>query len=372
MRLLHVVPTYLPARRYGGPIVAVHGLCKALVARGHQVDVLTTNVDGDGTLDVPVDAPVILDGVSIRYFPSAFPRLYWSPQLRRALGDATSHYDLVHVHAVYLWPGVAAARAARRERIPYVISPRGMLVPELIRRKNRVVKTLWLRFIEKPGFASAAAIHFTSALEQRDAERVGLPIPLPIVVPNGIDVEPRPAVERREDMLLFLGRLTWKKGLDQAIAALGDLPAMRLVIAGNDEEGLTPRLLELARRVGVADRVELTGPVYGDAKLRLLASATLFVLPSTSENFGNAVLEALAMETPVVLSAEVGLADEVVRAEAGVVGLQHIETLRNDPERRARMGRNGRELVEARFAWPRVAAEMEAAYRNVIVRSGQP
>jgi glycosyltransferase involved in cell wall biosynthesis len=361
VKILHVVPTYLPARRYGGPIVAVHGLCRALAARGHEVHVITTNVDGDGTLDVPTDRAVDLDGVRVRYFPSLFPRLYWSPEMRRAL-RGVGDYDIVHIHAVYLWPGVAAARAARAAGVPYVISPRGMLVPELIRRKSRAMKTLWLRLIERRGFAHAAAIHFTSKLEWEDAKRVGIPLPSPIVVPNGVDLPQRPDVPRDARTLVFLGRVNWKKGLERLIEALPRLNA-RLIVAGNDEENLTPRLRALAEAVG-AD-VEFTGPVYGAAKDELLARATLFALMSESENFGNAVLEALAMETPAVLSAGVGLAEEVVAAGAGVIGLDAVPALLNDASARAQMGRNGRSLVESRFAWPRVAAEMEEAYCSI-------
>jgi len=362
MRILHVVPTYLPAWRYGGPIVAVHGLCKALVARGHSVDVFTTNVDGAETLAVPTATPVDVDGVRVHYFPSPFPRLYWSPAMRRALAAQVRNYDVVHIHAVFLWPGIAAARAARREGVPYVISPRGMLVPELIRQKSRMVKTLWLQLFERRGFAHAAAMHFTSALESEEAARIGLPLPPPIVIPNGIDLETRPAIARDDDTLLFLGRISWKKGLDRVIAALPSLPHARLQIAGNDEEALIPRLRALAEQHGVADRIEFLGPIYGDAKNELLARATLFVLMSTSENFGNAVLEALAMETPVVLSRDVGLAEEVRGAEAGIIGMEGVGALLGDPERRGRMGRNGRALVASRFAWARVAEEMESAY----------
>ncbi|HYC62606.1 MAG TPA: glycosyltransferase [Thermoanaerobaculia bacterium] len=362
MRILHVVPTYLPARRYGGPIVAVHGLCKALAARGHEVDVFTTNVDGDRTLDVPESKPVDVDGVRVTYFPSPFRRLYWSPAMRKALAVRIRTYDVVHIHAVYLWTGIAAARAARNARVRYVISPRGMLVHELIRRKSRMVKTLWLRLLERRGFDAAAAIHFTTVLEGQEAARIGLPLPSPFVVPNGIDLVPRPNIARDENTLVFLGRVTWKKGLDRVLEALPSLANVRFVIAGNDEESLTPKLRELAQKLGVADRVEFLGPVYGAAKYELLARATLFVLMSTSENFGNAVLEALMMETPVVLSQEVGLAAEVARAGAGVIGLEEVPALLHDRGRRTRMGRHGRALVESRFSWPRIAEEMERAY----------
>ena len=255
MRLLHVVPTYLPARRYGGPIVAVHGLCRALAARGHQVDVFTTNVDGDGVLDVPLGEAVDLDGVRVRYFPSPMPRLYWSPRMQRALRANVRAYDLVHTHAIWLWPGYAAARAAHHANVPYVISPRGMLVPELIRQKSRLVKRAWLAAIERRNFAEAAAIHFTSNVEQQDAARIRTPLPSPFIVPNGIDLEPRPNVPRDEKTLLFLGRINWKKGLDRAIELLPQIDA-RLVIAGNDEENLTPQKMLLELR---DDNSHLTG-----------------------------------------------------------------------------------------------------------------
>ena len=360
MKILHVVPTYLPARRYGGPIVAVHGLCKALVERGNEVDVFTTNVDGPGTLDVPVSTPVTLDGVNVRYFESEHPRLYWSRGMRAALTESMHRYDVLHIHSVYLWPGVAAARAARQASVPYVISPRGMLVPELIARKNRLLKTVWLRLIERRGLKSAAAIHFTSNREWDDAKRTGVPLPSPFVVPNGIELAPRPDVPRDENTLVFLGRVTWKKGLERTIEGL---PAgARLLIAGNDEENLTPALRALAVQAGVGDRVEFLGPVYGEEKDRLLARATLFVLLSQSENFGNAVLEALAMETPAVLSGEVGVAEDVISANAGVIGLEQVPALLRDPEQRAAMGRNGRALVASRFSWPRAAEQMERHY----------
>jgi glycosyltransferase involved in cell wall biosynthesis len=365
LKLLHVVPTYLPARRYGGPIVSVHGLCKALASRGHEVDVFTTNVDGGGVLDVPVAEPVMLDGVRVRYFSSPYPRLYWSPQMRKALSGGAAKYDLVHIHAVYLWPGAAAAKAAAKANVPYVISPRGMLVPELIRGKSRLVKTLWLNLIERRGLARAAGIHFTSGLELDDAARTGLPLPSPFVIPNGIDVEDKPDVPRDGATLVHLGRISWKKDIHTVLEALPRLPGVRFIVAGNDDENLTPRLRELAERFGVAGRVEFPGPVYGAAKNELLARATLFVLMSRSENFGNAVLEALAMETPAVLSRGVGLAEEVARGGAGAIGLESIEPLLRDPAKRAEMGRSGRALVISHFAWRSIAEQMEEAYRRM-------
>ena len=356
MKILHVVPTYLPARRYGGPIVAVHGLCRALVARGHDVTVFTTNVDGNAESDVPLDREVLLDGVRVRYFASTLRRLYVSPAMRSALRDIGS-FDLVHNHSVFLWPTMAAARAAKKQNVPYVISPRGMLVRDLIKRKSRFVKSAWIRLIERRSFADAAAIHFTSERELLDARETRIPIPRPFIVPNGIDVIPRPDVPRDPDTVVYFGRINWKKGLDRLIAALP--PHAKLIVAGNDEENLTPKLRELAR----GRDVEFRGPVYGDAKWELLARAGAFVLPSLSENFGNVVVEAMMMSTPVIVSPEVGVASDVASAEAGVVThdfASAISDVLRDPRD---YGRNGRALVESTFTWPAVAERMEHEYR---------
>jgi len=368
VRILHVVPTYLPATRYGGPIVAVHGLCRALAARGHEVSVFTTNVDGAGESDVPLNVPVDRDGVRIRYFESEFRRLYLSRGLTRALRAEIKSFDVVHLHSVFLWPTYTAARAASDAGVPYIVSPRGMLVPELIRERSRLLKTAWLRLFERRTFARAARIHFTAQAEWDDAARLGIALPNPFVVPNGIDLVPRPPIPRDERTILYFGRISWKKRIDRLIDALPQIRDARLIIAGNDDEGLTPALERRIRESGLSNRVTFLGTIDSAKKWEVLARATIFALPSLSENFGNVVLEAMMMETPVVLTPGVGLAPEVAAANAGVVTddfASAIQTLLDDAPRRAEMGRNGRALVESKFTWPAVAAAMEEAYCSI-------
>jgi len=371
MRILHVVPTYLPATRYGGPIYAVHGLCRALAARGHEVCVFTTNVDGPRDSNVPIGTAVDLDGVRVRYFGTELRRLYRSRGMKRALREEIASFDVVHLHSVFLWPSYAAARAADDAGVPYVVSPRGMLVPELIRGRSRWAKTAWLRLIERRTFARAAAIHVTSQREEEDARRTGIPLPYPFVVPNGVDLVPRPDVPRDERTLLYFGRISWKKRIDVLIEVLAELPGLSLIIAGNDDEGLTPVLQEQARKIGVADSVEFAGAIETSGKWELLARATMVAMPSISENFGNVALEAMMMETPVVLSEGVGLAADVRNANAGIVTSDFavaIVTLLADSALRREMGRNGRALVESQFTWPAVAARMEEAYCSIASR----
>jgi glycosyltransferase involved in cell wall biosynthesis len=389
MRLLHVIPTYLPAWRHGGPAVSVHGLCKALAERGHQVTVFTTDVHGASTLDVPRAAPVAMDGVSVWYFPVAWPlrRLYRSPALRAALASQLERdrkFDVVHLHSVFLWPTAAAARAAERAGVPYLVAPRGMLVEELLRRRGRLRKRLWLRLVERRTLARAAGLHATSALEAAEARRLRLPLPPIHLVANGVedqDWDPRreaelgPAVRAalaRRPLLLFLGRLSWKKGLDRLVAALADVPGAVLAIAGNDEEGYRARLERQAAAAGVAGRIVHLGPVHGADKAALLHGADLLVLPSYSENFGNVVLEAMAAGLPVVVTPEVGLAAVVREHGAGMVAegdpprlAAALRCLLAGEEVRRAMGRRGA-AAAARFGWPSLAARMEEVYAEVL------
>ena len=175
MRILHVSPTYLPSTRYGGPIYSVHGLCAALVQRGHEVEVYTTNVDGETVSPVPAGVPVEMDGVKVTYFPTGLGRrLYRSPSMAVTLRRSLSHFHVVHLHSVFLWPTTVGAAAARRIGLPYILSPRGMLVPELIQRKSRLIKKAWIELFERRNLARAAAVHVTSELEAANLSRTRL------------------------------------------------------------------------------------------------------------------------------------------------------------------------------------------------------
>jgi glycosyltransferase involved in cell wall biosynthesis len=381
MRILHVVPTYAPAWKHGGPIRAVHGLCKALAARGHEVTVFTTDVDTGGQVPNTGEA-VMLDGVVVHYFPVRLRRLYDSPAMEKALAERIGGFDVVHLHSVFLRPTALAARAAERAGVPYLVAPRGMLVPDLLRRRGRWRKTLWLRLVERRTLAKAAGLHTTSTLEAEEAARLGLPLPPVFLVPNGVETEPylpdtpvSAPVRRLLDggsFFFFLGRLSWKKGLDRLIPALAHAPSALLAVAGNDEEGIRPKLERLAAGQGVAGRVAFLGPVDGCDKTALLHRACALVLPSYSENFGNSALESMAAGRPVVVTPEVGLAEIVRDAGAGLVVEGDPETLGKalagllaDPAAADAMGRRGAEEAKRRFGWEAVAAEMEAVYQRV-------
>jgi glycosyltransferase involved in cell wall biosynthesis len=385
MRILHVVPTYLPAVRYGGPIFAVHGLCRALVARGHEVEVFTTNVDGPENSAVPLEISVPIDGVHVRYFLSRFlRRLYWSPSLTHALRREVKGFDVVHLHSVFLWPTSAAARSARNNQVPYLISPRGMLVKELIRRRSRWAKTVWIKLFERRNLEGASAIHVTSELEAVELMRFNWRLPRVITIANGVDDPERAAPGTRisadiielagtQPLVLFLGRLSWKKGLDRLLKAFALTNRGNLAIVGTDDEDLVPQLSQLSQSLKIGNRVRfLPRTVSGCDKEHLFAAAQLFVLSSYSENLGNTVLEAMRRGVPVVVTPEVGAAQIVRESGGGLVVAGDpeplsgaISRLTEDTVLARAMGEAGRHHVVEHYTWSSVATEMEALYESI-------
>src|SRR5258706_9519668 len=189
-----------------------------------------------------------------------------------------------------------------------------------------------------------------------------MPVPRAAIVANGVDVSPLAGTPRDPSLVLHLGRVNWKKGLDRLIEAIAQVDGARLVVAGPDDENYTATLPR-------HERVTFAGEVAGAEKERLLSTASLLVLPSLSENFGNVVLEAMAHATPVVVTPGVGLAADVDAAGSGIVTngdpsalAAAIERLLSDEALRAEMGQRGRALAEERFGWDRIAGEMETLY----------
>ena len=384
MRLLHVVPTYLPAVRYGGPIRSVHALCRGLAGEGHDVHVFTTSVDGPSDSDVPLLEAVDLDGVKVTYFPSrTLRRLYWSPTMGRALAATVAGFDVVHLHAIYLWPIWAGARAARRHGVPYVMSPRGMLVPELIRRKNRWVKTAWIELIERRNLERAAAIHVTSSAEAEHVASFGWSLPPLAMIPHGVDDPPEPSSAppaadiasaiAAGPIVLALGRISWEKGLDRLVAALPRVPHARAVLAGGDANGEAARLAAQARELGVLDRVTIIARhVDGVDKEALFAAARIFAMTSLSENFGLAAFEALRRGVPVLATSGVGMAEVVRETGAGrvvdgapaAIATALVEMLADEEHCRA-MGEIGRRCVVEFYGWSGIARRMASLYASV-------
>ena len=159
MKILHVIANLSPEK--GGPPKAALGLCRALARDGHVVTLYTTNADGDDTLAVPTNRPVMVSGVSACYFPSGgFRRWSFSLPLGIALREHVKEFDIVHIHSLYLFHTFAAAYYCRRYGVPYLIMPHGTLDP-FLRRKSRFKKAVYNFLIEKRNLDGSAAVHYT-------------------------------------------------------------------------------------------------------------------------------------------------------------------------------------------------------------------
>jgi len=386
MKILHVIANLAP--RYGGPSKACWEMARAVARLGHEVSIYTTNQDGPGELAVPVDRPVYRDGVEIRYFPIQSPR-FWgtSLPLARALRQKIPAVDLVHLHSLYLFHNLVAGHYCRRYAIPYLMRPQGTLDP-YIHRRHRWRKRLMELWFEDNNIRRAAALHFTTAEEEELAAPFTFQTP-GLVVPLGIDSSELallPEAGRFRDrypelgdkhIILFFGRVNFKKGLDILVRAFGVVARRRedvhLVIAGPDNEGWGDKVRTWLSEAGLLARTTFTGMVLGPEKLAVLRDADMFVLPSYSENFGIAVIEAMAAGLPVIISDKVNIwrevqaggAGRVIPCEAGPLAEQILELLAQ-PELARQMGRNGRTLVQERFQWPRIAQNLAAAYAQII------
>ena len=385
MRILHVTPTYLPAVRYGGPIFAVHGLCRALAYRGHVVEVFTTNVNGSENSPVPTGVQVDIDGVQVTYFCSQLlRRLYWAPSLDAKLRQKINKFDLVHLHSVFLWPTWRGALAARRARVPYVVSPSGMLVKDLIKRRSRLAKSSWINFIERANIENSAALHAASQVEAEELYRFDWRLPPVAVIPYGVeDPESLATGDISQDikdivdgqpLVLYLGRLSWIKGLDRLLKAFALTSHGKLAIVGTDDEHRVSSLMALAQGLRISDRVcFLPRTVSGRDKEYLFMAAQALALPSYSESFGVVVLEAMRRGIPVVTTPQVGAAEIVCNARGGLVvdgdpaslG-EAINSLINNSVLSDSMGKRGQRYVLEHHTWSHAASQIEALYEGLM------
>jgi len=385
MRVLHVIPGI--ADRTGGPAAAVLESSSALAELGVNCTVVTTDLGEAASARRHTRTTARLEtpaGLEIRMYPAQPPRrLAFSLPLGRALMRMAHQYDVVHVHSLFLFPQLAAFRAASRARVPLIVSPCGALDPYL-RRRSRLAKALNNFIWQGRMLRSAAAIHFKSEGERELVSDLPL-ARRQFVVPNGIDWAAYQGVRagnefrrnyasgRDGPIILNVGRLSHKKGLDTLIRAYRLArevhPTAHLVLAGPDDEGLRPQLEQIAADEGVADGVTFIEMLRGGDLRAALSNATVWALPSRTENFGNSVVEAMAAGVPVVVSPEVNLASEIESADAGVVcrGTPEafgatISSLLDREDRRAALSERGREFAR-RYDWSVVGPQLLEMYR---------
>ena len=291
---------------------------------------------------------------------------------------------VVHAHGVWLAPNLWASRLAHSRSIPVVIQPRGMLEPWAL-NNNRWKKRIALAIWQRRALERAALLVATSDMEYESLRSLGLIQPIAII-PNGVPrcegEEPPEDNEAREEprTVLFLSRIHPKKGLGLLIEAWRRLDTVgwRLRIAGPDDGGHLDHVLWMVERLGVGHNVSYVGEVDGAAKWREFERASLFVLPTFSENFGVVVVEALSHGLPVVCSrgapwkslVENGCGWWVNPDIEGIAAALKDAMALTDGER-GLMGARGRALAR-RFDWARIAEETFECYQWLTGGGGPP
>lgn len=387
MRILHVTGTLDPAA--GGPPSVTVRLASAQAGLGHDVTILCYSTD-----EVQRRVQKAYDGVpSIHRLQQRSIKRgsRWESltarEARRVLMPLLEDRDVVHLHGVWERLLLMTAVLARKRGIPYIVTPHGMLDPWSLRQsvwKKRLALALGYRRM----LDSAAFLHVLNEDEGRLIEPLGLSAPR-VTIPNGVfleEIEPLPlrgTFRRRlglneEPVILFLGRLHFKKGLDILASAFRIVsearPDAHLVVAGPDggEQAIFERSI---RSLGLAERTHVVGSVYGSDKLSCLVDADVFCLPSRQEGFSVAILEALACGLPVVISAECHF-PEVHETGAGLVTelnagktAEGLLDIVNNPQKRRSLAENALRLVRERYTWPEIARRSVVAYEETLSRT---
>lgn len=354
MRILHTVASLHSDS--GGPARSVPGLAKATAK----------------------------SGVSVSLWSEQIPEGYQPPEgvelHHGSLDDAmkqSGSIDLVHDHGLWLPVNHRIAGLTKNLDIPRMTSPRGMLEPWALNHRKWKKKIAWALY-QKRDLQNAAALHATAESEARQFRALGLKQPS-YVVANGVDIpafpDLQPAIVEGEKTCLFLSRIHPKKGLPMLVEAWASVrpEGWKMLVVGPDERGHRDEILALTKAAGLEGCWEFSDPLEGDAKWLAIRSASLFVLPTFSENFGIVVAESLAACVPVITTTGApwhGLLENRcgwwIEPDVEQLSRSLAEATSMDAGELKKMGARGREWVEKDFAWQAIGEQMSQAYDAIL------
>ena len=384
MKILIVIPAL--GAVYGGPSKIAVELAQALGSLGISVDIVTTNANGTASLEVPLHTWIPEKYYRVQYFPYWAGEYKISGSLTRWLLQHVTDYDVVHTIAVFSYPVLAAHWACQLRHVPYVMNPQGMLEPWALSYKGWK-KSFYYTLFEKPALQYASAIQMLASTEAERTKPLNIKAPM-VLIPNGIhrqDFEALPEPElfyqkfpntRNKTLILFLGRVDPKKGLDLLALAFAkahaQFPQTHLIVAGQDNIGFLPTAQGYFAEAGCLDAVTFTGMLSGSLKYAALAAANVYVAPSYSEGFSMSVLEGMASGLPCVITtgcnfpeAAAAQAAHVVDIDADKIANALIQCLKHPPQAKE-MGDCARQLILERYTWEQVASNLSKVYTAIL------
>lgn len=385
MKILIVTP-YLGVA-YGGTAKVVPEIALELSRLHNRVDIITTNANSKEKINVSLNTWVTQENYQIKYFDCwhkndfvlSFPLIKW-------LNSHVSYYDIIHTNTIFSPLVTLVQLICRWQRKPYVVTPHGMLEPWALSHKAWK-KQMYYALAEKVALQKASAIQVLASSEGNCLHNMQITTPL-VTAPNGIHKQEfanLPSAElfyqnfpstRDKTLILFLGRIDPKKGLDLLAPAFARsralFPQAHLAIAGPDNIGFTPTVQSYFAKVGCLEAVTFTGMLAGSLKYAALAAATLYIAPSYSEGFSMSVLEGMASGLPCIITtkcnfpeAGVAQAAHIVNIDANEVANALIECLSN-PQQAKEMGDRAREFIFANYTWEQSAQKLSAGYKKIL------
>lgn len=377
MKILQVIPYFSP--RQGGPAVVLYELTRELCRQGHDVTVLTTDYQASEHFVRDLEGAEV---VRLKCALDAGGLLY-SPGIGRFLAGNVRRFDVVHLHDYRTYQNCAAVKHSARAGVPYVLQAHGTL--PVIVEKHRL-KRMFDRVYGHRILADASKLIAVSGIEVDHYVRAGIDPAEVRVVPNGIDVSRfRELPERSrfkeltgitgKRMVLYLGRIHRRKGLDFLLGAFGllcqEMDDAVLVIAGPDD-GYRAELERLIAIRGLQDKVRIVG--FVEDLNQVYCSADVLVYPGVHEIFGLVPLEAIMCGTPVIVADDSGCGELIGRHRCGyLTAYGDAECLKekmryalDHPEESAVLVRRGREAIESEYTWGKIAAKLVGTYEDSV------
>lgn len=383
MKVLHVIDRL--DKRLGGAVQATLGICKYLALAGETVEAAGSIAIGDQLDHLDLE----FSNFKTYRFERSFPKRYaHSRDFNRWFSEAVSEYDIVEVHAIFSAFTLQTAKICRQHGIRYVVRPHGSLDPFDL-QKHAALKKIVGPALIRPLLEGASAVLLTTDLEAdrlvtygaRASKRVlPLPIPLPKTQGDRQGFRLRHGIPQNAQVVLFLSRIDYKKGLNLLIPALrllkSEFPNLWFLLAGSGDAEYSAQVDRWLDGHGVMAFTTKAGFVSGIHKQDAFAAADLFALPSMNENFGIVNIEAMNAGLPVLVSQEVYVASDIEKAGAGITCSTTVDSvaeclrrLLGQPSRREQMGRQGRLLVATKYQPENVTRSLVAIYREILGQS---
>lgn len=385
MKILFFIP--YTSSNYGGTSVIAKSLARELPKHNVDVDLISTNASGKEKLDVPLEKWLYTNSYKTQYFPCLHRNDFiLSNSLLNWLKRNIDSYDIVHTHTIWSPLVSSVQKICRAKGKPYISTPHGMLEPWILSSKSWKKKP-YLKLVEQPALRKASYIHATASEEERTIRKLGFKNV--ITAPNGInktDFEFLKSPEifyehfpetRAKKIILFLGRLHPKKGLDLLAPAFSRIhrsfPDTHLVIAGSDNSNFLETAKGYFSNVNCLDSVTFTGLLNGDLKYSALAAATFYVAPSYSEGFSMSILEGMASGLPCVITntcnfPEASHVAHVVNVDTDHIYQAMLNILSNN-EQSKELGNQARDFVFKNYTWESSAKKLINCYESMVTKS---